>query len=118
MNFLLVWLTALALRALADANMGAWLTTILFDFMLVNMVLGLFNLLPIPPLDGGRVVVGLLPESLARSWAGLERYGLIIVIVVILVLPNVFGINPVGDVLENILPKGFRLAFWLAGYHE
>jgi Zn-dependent protease len=118
MNFLLVWLTALALRALADANMGAWLTTILFDFMLVNMVLGLFNLLPIPPLDGGRVVVGLLPESLARSWAGLERYGLIIVLVVILVLPNVFGINPVGDVLETIMPKAFRLAFWLAGYHE
>jgi Zn-dependent protease len=118
MNFFLVWLTAVALRGLADANMGAWLTTILFDFMLVNMVLGLFNLLPIPPLDGGRVVVGLLPEDLARSWAGLERYGLIIVLVVILVLPNVFGINPIADVLETILPKAFRLAFWLAGYHE
>jgi Zn-dependent protease len=118
MNFFLVWLTAIALRGLADANTGAWLTTILVDFMLVNMVLGLFNLLPIPPLDGGRVVVGLLPEDLARSWAGLERYGLIIVLICILVLPNVFGINPIGDVLETILPKAFRLAFWLAGYHE
>lgn len=118
MNFFLVWLTALALRELADADTGAWLTTILFDFMLVNMVLGLFNLLPIPPLDGGRIVVGLLPEDLARSWAGLERYGLLIVLVIILVLPNVFGINPIGDILETILPKAFRLAFWLAGYHE
>jgi len=118
MNFFLVWLGALALRGLADANTGAWLNTILFDFMLVNMVLGLFNLLPIPPLDGGRVVVGLLPEHLARSWAGLERYGLIIVLVAILVLPNVFGINPINDALDIILPKAFHLAFWLAGYHE
>jgi Zn-dependent protease len=118
MNFFLVWLTAIALRELADADIGASLTTVLFDFMLVNMVLGLFNLLPILPLDGGRVVAGLLPEHLARAWAGLERYGLVIVLVVILVLPNVFGINPVGDVLETVLPRAFRLVFWLAGYHE
>jgi Zn-dependent protease len=118
MNFFLAWLAALALRALADADVGAWLNTILVDFMLINMVLGLFNLLPIPPLDGGRVVVGLLPEQLARSWAGLERYGLIIVLVFILVLPNVFHINPIGDALETVLPWAFRLIFWLAGYHE
>jgi Zn-dependent protease len=118
MNFFLVWVTALALRGLADADTGAWLSTILFDFMLVNMVLGLFNLLPIPPLDGGRVLVGLLPEPLARSWAGLERYGLIIVLVCILVLPNVLGINPINDALNVVLPKAFRLVFWLAGYHE
>ena len=41
--------------------------------MLTNLVLGLFNLLPIPPLDGGRIVVGLLPLELARAWARLER---------------------------------------------
>jgi Zn-dependent protease len=118
MNFFLVWLTALALRAFADANVGASLNTLLFDFMLVNMVLGLFNLLPILPLDGGRIVAGLLPERLAQSWSGLERYGLMIVLVCILVLPNVFGINPIGDVLDTVLPKAFRLAFFLAGYHE
>jgi Zn-dependent protease len=118
MNFLLVWLSALALRGLADSDTGAWLTPILDDFIIVNMVLGLFNLLPIPPLDGGRVMVGILPEHLARSWAGLERYGLIIVLIGILVLPKVFGIDPIGDVLGVILPKALRLAFWLAGYHE
>jgi Zn-dependent protease len=118
MNFFLVWVTALALRTLADADIGASWNTVLFDFMLVNMVLGLFNLLPIPPLDGGRIVVGLLPEHLARVWAGLERYGLIVVLVCLLVLPNVFDINPIGDMLEVVLPRAFRLAFWLAGYHE
>jgi Zn-dependent protease len=115
MNFLLAGMAALAVRGLAGAEPADWLITILFDFILINMVLGLFNLLPIPPLDGGRVVVGLLPEQLARSWAGLERYGLLIVLVAVLVLPNVFGIDPIGDVLnKTVLP----LALWLAGYHD
>jgi Zn-dependent protease len=118
MNFFLAWLTALAIRELADADIGASLTTLFFDFMAVNLVLGLFNLLPIPPLDGGRVVAGLLPEHLARSWARLERYGLLIVLLFILVLPYVFHINPINDAFETILPKAFRLVFWLAGYHE
>jgi Zn-dependent protease len=84
--------------------------------MVTNLVLGLFNLLPILPLDGGRVVAGILPERVARFWAGLERYGILIVLVVILVLPNIFGINPIGDALDAILPRAFRLVFWLAGY--
>ena len=115
MNFFLASVAGLALRGLANANPAEWLITILFDFILVNMVLGLFNLLPIPPLDGGRVLVGLLPEQLARSWSGLERYGLLIVLVVILVLPNVFGIDPIGDVLnKTVVP----IALWLAGIHD
>lgn len=48
--------------------------------IIINLVLGVFNLLPIPPLDGGRIVVGILPEALARRWARLERFGLLIVI--------------------------------------
>jgi Zn-dependent protease len=113
MNFFLASIAGLALRVMGDP--APWLFTILFDFILVNMVLGLFNLLPIPPLDGGRVLVGLLPEQLARSWARLERFGLLIVLAVILVLPNVFGIDPIGGMLnKTVLP----IALWLAGYHE
>ena len=118
MNFFLAWLTALALRACADADIGGEWTTLLLDFLLVNLVLGLFNLLPILPLDGGRVVAGLLPDDLAGSWAKLERYGLAIVLVGVVVLPNLFDINPIGDVLNAVLPRAFRAVFWLAGYHE
>ena len=46
-------------------------------FMLANIVLGLFNLLPIPPLDGGRIAVGVLPLQLAQVWARLERAGIV-----------------------------------------
>jgi len=35
-----------------------------------------------------------------------------------LVLPNLFGINPIGAVLEAVLPRAFRVVFWLAGYHD
>jgi Zn-dependent protease len=98
--------------------MGESLNRLFFDFITVNLVLGLFNLLPIPPLDGGRVIVGLLPEQLARSWAQLERYGLMIVLLFILVLPYVFHINPINDAFEVILPKAFHLVFFLAGFHE
>jgi Zn-dependent protease len=117
MNFFLVWLTALALRA-TDDDLAPWLLRPVEVFMVINMVLGLFNLLPIPPLDGGRIAVGILPLNLARAWAGLERYGLVIVLLLVLVLPRVFGINPVGEVLDVVLPKAFHLVFWLAGYHD
>jgi Zn-dependent protease len=118
MNFFLAWLSALAIRMTTDAGMNSTWSTILFDFMLVNLVLGLFNLLPIPPFDGGRVVAGFLSDDLARGWAKLERYGLMIVLIALLVLPNVFDINPVGDALGVILPRAFHIVFWLAGYHE
>ena len=44
-------------------------------------------MIPLPPLDGGRVAVGLLPDALARPLAGLERYGMLIIIGMLFVLP-------------------------------
>jgi Zn-dependent protease len=46
----------------------------------INLVLCIFNFLPIPPLDGSRIVAGLLPPELARSYASFEKYGFILVI--------------------------------------
>ncbi len=51
--------------------------------VLMNLVLGLFNLLPIPPLDGGRIMVGILPLKLAIKYSRIERFGFIIVIAMI-----------------------------------
>jgi Zn-dependent protease len=52
---------------------------IIGQLIYINIILGVFNLLPIPPLDGSRVLLGLLPNDLANQYAQLERYGLIIV---------------------------------------
>jgi len=53
---------------------------ILFYLLFISVVLALFNLIPIPPLDGGRIVTGLLPDDAARSYAKIEPFGIFIVI--------------------------------------
>ena len=111
MNFFLAWLGALAVQAVSNDIAKQFLVY----FILTNLVLGLFNLLPIPPLDGGRVVVGLLPLELARVWAQLERYGILIVLGVVFLLPRLTDYNPVGDVLNTVLHWALKTIFMLAG---
>jgi Zn-dependent protease len=73
----------------------AWALENLEHSAFFNLILAIFNMIPIPPLDGGRVAVGLLPRSLAYPLARAERYTFPILIVALLVLPflhvNVFG---------------------------
>ena len=66
---------------------GPWLFQNLKNALLLNVVLAVFNMLPLPPLDGSRVVLGLLPRSLAVRFAKLERYGMAIIIGLLLVPP-------------------------------
>lgn len=59
--------------------LGIWLVSSIF----INIVLAIFNLIPIPPLDGGRIVVGVLPEKLAYTYAKLEPYGFFILVAIL-----------------------------------
>lgn len=59
----------------------------LVNFITINVFLALFNLLPIPPFDGGHIVEGLLPPRLARKWAGMHTKALLIMILLLVVLP-------------------------------
>ena len=117
MNFFLAWLAALVMPT-ADllSPTQEIAQQFLIYFMLSNVVLGLFNLLPIPPLAGGRIAVGLLPLQLARIWERLERAGILVVLLVVFVLPHLIGFDPVGQALARILPWAFRTLFWLAGH--
>ena len=126
MNFFLAWLGALALHLepLLGATPAAVLDDFLTYFIFANLFLGLFNLLPVPPLDGGRIVVGLLPEPLAVRWARLERVGLLIVLLLIVVVPEAsralgHPLDPVrwllAAVAEPMYQLIMRLAFHSAG---
>ncbi|MCW2246323.1 Zn-dependent protease [Azospirillum fermentarium] len=84
------------------AGMGdMWVKAMLEVSILANVVLMVFNLIPLPPLDGGRVAVGILPRALALPLARMEQYGILVLIGVLFLLPllgreigvdlNVFG---------------------------
>ena len=123
MNFVLAWLAALALHGTSELSgrVGVMADDALTLFMLANLVLGLFNLLPIPPLDGGRIMVGILPERLAMQWARLERAGIVIVLLAVFLVPRALasmGIawDPVGRLLGDVLPWATMVVYRAAGW--
>ena len=77
-----------------------WLVRTLANFFFINIILAVFNMIPIPPLDGGRVAVGLLPQPLSYQLARLERYGFFIIITALFVLPLIG--KKIGITLEPI----------------
>ena len=107
MNLALATIAAVLLGLFGNAigtgqpgSMGAFVIANLVNFLMVNVFLALFNLMPLPPFDGGHVVQGLLPRPLAAQYAKLVPFGLLIMIFLLVLLPMAF---PQANVVARLV---------------
>ncbi len=110
MNILLAVISILLIVGAMRAGQPSWLVRMLWNSVEINLVLAVLNLWPIPPLDGSKIAVGLLPPSLALPLWRLSRYGMLFMLVIFFIAPltgiDVFGWmigRPVNFIEHGIL---------------
>ena len=122
-NIAMAFAAAVLLHAMPwlPADLGPWVGENLENALLLNIVLAIFNMLPLPPLDGGRVLTGLLPPALAVPFSRIERYGMLILIGALVLPPLIAAqmgtsFNLIGWVLWPPVQYVGSLVLMLAGW--
>ncbi|WP_170285220.1 site-2 protease family protein, partial [Microvirga aerophila] len=88
-NLTLAFISAALFRTvpLLPEAIAPWLVKTLYQSILLNLILAIFNMFPLPPLYGGRVALSILPKALARQYSKLERFAFVILLGIIFLLP-------------------------------
>ncbi|MGZ3266455.1 MAG: site-2 protease family protein, partial [Croceibacterium sp.] len=126
-NLVMATLGALAIGLLvrggapADVSVGGFCLLSLTYFVLINVFVAFFNLLPIPPFDGSHIVEGLLPPSMARAYGKLRGVGMALFFVLVALswfgpTSGILG-HVIGPPIEWMLGRVATLIDWVAGWH-
>jgi Zn-dependent protease len=121
-NLVLAVASAIVLRLVPDSGtMTATVIAEMFRYsVFFNVILAIFNMIPLPPLDGGRVAVGLLPYPLSLHLARLERYGMVILLIALIGLPLIgqqigVDLGIMGWILRPATDYVEGLVYWVTG---
>jgi Zn-dependent protease len=109
------------LQPYTTGDLGLWVYRNLENAIFANVVLACFNMLPVLPLDGGRVLTGLLPNRLAWRFAATERYGLLLILGLAFLVPMIarefgYSVNPLTWVLMPMIQAVYHVLLFLTGW--
>lgn len=109
-NFLLAFIAFLVGYFAGWLSDGGVMGMICSDFVMINLGFGIFNLIPIPPLDGSRVVYAIMPDPIQDLMEKMERWGIIIVMILVIVFPGLISAIMTGA-MEGVL----TVFYWIVG---
>ncbi|HXJ01020.1 MAG TPA: site-2 protease family protein [Micropepsaceae bacterium] len=122
MNMLLALVSALSLygAGLLDGEVAALVGNVLLFSIQLNVMLAIFNMLPLPPLDGSKVIAAFLPMSVMRPYLAFGRYGMTVLLLLLIVLPLLsartgFGLDIFGVLVQRPAEVVMALLLTLVG---
>ena len=112
MALLFMFLYGLLYSSCVGKSWGDWVLYLLYHVVYLSIALGLFNLIPFPPLDGSKVLFAFLPDRTYVKLMRLERYGMLVLIVLVLLMNRVFSVSPIQTATQAVYRFLFPIAQW------